>query len=446
MKRSIVRSVALILSLVMVVVCFAGCGSKGKTLMVLDQDGIKVKMSVNLFQLYLSRLKGQMSASEDPGAKVYSDSYWDAWVSQDGTTRNDQYTNYILEEAKAYLAALYLFEQNDLKLPDETIDAIDAELEELIEYRADGSKSQFNSLLAEFGVNYKLLREAMIISEKISYLKQHLFGADGSKIAENLVDDYYKENYRRFKVITLYASEYVYYTDGDGEDIYYTDQTYQKVAYDTSAEKKVDANGALVTDSNGDQVYIRTDESGKTLVAYDTKNGVRRNQTDANGEAKVRVYDKDSAEYKQLIDQVEQIKAKVVENDFEGFDALVKEYNQSTDMEKYTSGYYVTKTSNFDSPEAVEKVFNMDVGKFDTSTSTYAIHIFMRYELEDNGYELSQNNAFFFNKNNGASLMMETLKNQLLAQHLDPLKNAVVVDTAVLSEADIKRIGVNTWC
>ena len=446
MKKSIVRSVALILALVMVAVCFAGCGSKGKTLMVLDQDGVKVKLSVNLFQLYLSRLKGQMSAAEDPGIKVFSDSYWDAWVSTDGTTRNEQCTNYILEEAKTYLAALYLFEKNDLKLPDETLDAIDAELAELIEYRADGSKSQFNTLLAEYGVNYKLLREAMIISEKISYLKQYLFGADGSKIAENLVDDYYRENYRRFKVITLYASEYVYYTDGDGEDIYYTDKTYKRIAYDTTAEKKVDANGVSVTDSNGDQVYVRKDETGKTLVAYDTKNGIRQHQTDEGGEALVRVYDKDSAEYKQLIDQVEQIKAKIVEKDYDGFDALVKEYNQSKDMEKYPSGYYVTATSSFDSPEAVEKVFNMDVGKFDTSTSTYGIHIFMRYDLENKGYNLSQNNPFFFNVNNGTNLMMENLKNYLLAQHLDPLKNAVVVDTAVLSEADIKRIGVNTWC
>jgi hypothetical protein len=107
----------------------------------------------------------------------------------------------LVEEAKTYLAALYLFEKNDLKLPNETLDAIDAELAELMDYRADGSKSQFNALLAEYGVNYKLLREAMIISEKISYLKQYLFGADGSKIAENLVDDYYRENYRRFKVI-----------------------------------------------------------------------------------------------------------------------------------------------------------------------------------------------------------------------------------------------------
>lgn len=443
MKKSIVRGVALILSLVMVAVCFAGCGSKGKTLMVLDQDGTKVKLSVNLFQLYLSRLKGQMAVA---GEDVLNSNYWDAWISQDGTTRNDQYTNYILEEAKTYLAALYLFEKNDLKLPNETLDAIDAELAELMDYRADGSKSQFNALLAEYGVNYKLLREAMIISEKISYLKQYLFGADGSKIAENLVDDYYRENYRRFKVITLYASEYVYYTDGDGEDIYYTDKTYKKIAYDTSAEKKVDANGALVVDSNGDQVYVKTDASEKTLVAYDTEKGIRRNQTDANGEEVIRVYEKDSAEYKQLIDKVEQIKAKIEEKDFDGFDALVKEYNQSEDMTKYTSGYYVTRTSNFDSPEAVEKVFNMDVGKFDTSTSTYAIHIFMRYDVEDKGYNLSQNNPFFFNVNTGKNLMMENLKNQLLAQHIDPLKNAVVVDTAVLSEADIKRIGANTWC
>ena len=443
MKKTIIRGMACLVALAMLLICFAGCASQGKTLMVLDQDGVKVKMSVNVFQLYLSRLKGQMSVA---GEDVSNTNYWDAWVSEDGTTRNDQYTDYILEEAKAYLVALYLFEKNELELPDETLDAIDAELEELIEYRAEGSKSQFNTLIGEYGVNYKLLREAMIISEKIAYLKQYLFGTDGSKIADNLVDDYYRQTYRRFKIITLYISEYVYYTDGDGEDIYYTDKTYQKIAYDTSAQKKMDANGALVVDSNGDQIYVKTDESGKTLVAYDTENGIRRHQTNASGEAMVRTFDKDSAEYKQVCDQMEQIKQMAAENDFEGFDALVNTYNQSTDMEKYTSGYYVTESSTFDAPDAIEKLFSMDVGKFDTAQSTYAIHLFMRYDVEDKGYTLSQNSAFFLNENTGVNLMIENLKNQLLAQHIEPMKASIVVDTAVLSEADIKRIGVNTWC
>lgn len=446
MKKIMIRMIVSILILTLVGVGFVGCSSQGKTLMVLKQDGIQVKLSVNVFQLYLSRLKGKMATADDPGLSALSDSYWDAWVSQDGTTRKDQYTDYILEEAKTYLAALYLFEKYDLKLPDSTIDAVDEELEELMEYRANGSKAEFNSQLAEFGVNYKILREAMLISEKISYLKNYLFGENGSLIAENLVDDYYQQTYRRFKVITLYTSEYVYYTDSDGNDIYYTDQTYQKIAYDTSAERKVDVNGVAVTDSNGDQVYVRKDENGDTLVAYDTKNGIRRNQTDDQGKAIVRSYDTSSTEYKQIIDQVELIKKQVTEGDFDGFDALITKYNQSTDMETYTGGYYVTESSNFDSAEVIEKLFQMDVGKMDTGTSAYGIHIFMRYDLEENGYEKSQNEAFFVDINTGNNLMMQNLKNQLLADHLSTLTGSVVVDTDVLAEADIKRLGANTWC
>ena len=200
MKKVIIRTAAMILLIALSLTTFVACSFLGKTMLVLEKDGTRVKMSVNVFQFYLSRMKGMEVAST---SAAENDSYWDAWVSQDGTTRNQQYTNYILEEAKTYLAALYLFEKNGYRLPDATVDAIDAQIEHWIEVDANGSKAQFDAILAVYGANRSILRETMLIEAKIRYLKDALFGTDGSLIADNLVDDYYTANYRRFKQVFL---------------------------------------------------------------------------------------------------------------------------------------------------------------------------------------------------------------------------------------------------
>ena len=152
------------LAFVIVAMSLTGCSSKGKTLMSLDGSEI----SVNMFQLFLSRQKGMLCSSYGYGTKALADSFWDTVMDVSGTTYNDYYTELVLENTKTYLAALKLFDEKGLKLPDSYVDEIDAELDRLVEQDGSGSKSKFNSVLAEFGVNYNILREAYIIEAKIS--------------------------------------------------------------------------------------------------------------------------------------------------------------------------------------------------------------------------------------------------------------------------------------
>lgn len=441
MKRMIKRGIPAILALCMLMCCLVGCSSTGKTMMELKGDGISVKMSVNVFQLYLSRMKGMIASSE--GADALTDSYWDVKVDQNLTTRNEQYTKQILEEAKTYLAALYLFELRDLELPEETEDAIDAEIEEMIQNDADGSKAQFDAMLAEYGANRKVLREAMLIEAKISYLKDSLFGANGSLIdddsADGPVNQYYEQNYRRFKQVFLYTYDYAYETEtGTDTVIYYTDTTYTRRAYDTTATPKMDSNDELVRDANGDVIYVR---DGKT--AYDTKNGVRKHLVDEKGNQLMESFT--GNRLNQVVDEITQIEEKAVEGDFTGFDALVEQYSMDEGMSTYTGGYYVTESTSFDSAEVIQKVFDMEVGEIATVKSDYGIHLIMRYELEEKGYQKSENSDFFIGQKTGAYVFADTLENQLLASHLEQYKEKILVDEAVLAEADIKRIGANLY-
>ncbi|MBQ9086522.1 MAG: peptidylprolyl isomerase [Clostridia bacterium] len=432
-KMKLCRAVALLLSILALLSCLIGCSSTGKTMMELDDS----KISVNLFRLFLSRMKGSLCSSYSFGAEALQDSFWNKIMSVDGTTYNDYYTNTVLENTKTYLAALYVFEQKGLELPKSYVEEIDAELERLIEQDADGSKSKFNSMLSEYGANYKVLREAYLIEAKISYLNDMMFGSDGSLIAENLIEDYYEQTYARFKQVFLYTYDYVYETDGDGQDIYYKENG--KISYDTSATAKVGGNGAPVYDKNGDRIYVT--EDGR--VAYDKKNGTRTNVLDSDGN---KVIDQlPEAELNQTKADAAQIFEQAVKGDYDGFDKLVTKYSEDTGMEKYPNGYYMTATTSYDSPEVVEKLFQMEVGDVAQVSSEYGIHIFMRYDLEEEGYKKEENSDFFISTTNSNYVFMTDLKNKLLSDYLEPFKEQILLDESVFAQADIKSVGANFY-
>lgn len=443
MKKTIKGISALLLALILAAGCFTGCASLGKTMMELDDGDVSVEMSVNLFQLYLSRMKGTLASSYGYGSKALTDSFWDTWMTSDGTTYNDYYTAQVLENAKTYLAALYEFEKQELELPESYVEEIDAALEALIESDADGSKSKFNALLAEYGVNYKILREANLRSAKIEYLRDVLFGVNGSKIGEELIQSYYEQNYRRFKQVFLYTYGYSYVQDSDGAEIYYRTDDPTKISYDTSATPKKDGSGNPVSDANGDQVYVT--EDGK--IAYDKKNGERRVRRDENGKEIMEQYTGDKLQ--EVKDQIAQLEAKVTKGDFNGFDALVAQYNLDSGLEKYTDGYYMMEITDYDAPEVVQKLFELQVGESATVESDYGIHLMMRYELEVNDnqadYKKELNADMFISLTTGTYVFMSDLEDRLFADYLEKYRSMIVVDEAILAEADIKRIGANFY-
>ena len=76
-------------------------------------------MTVNMYMLLLSRMKGKLSSSYAFGSQALKDSFWDIVMdASTGQTYDDYYTDMVLENAKTYLAALYLFDDLDLKRED----------------------------------------------------------------------------------------------------------------------------------------------------------------------------------------------------------------------------------------------------------------------------------------------------------------------------------------
>jgi hypothetical protein len=429
------KFLALGLAFLMLSVALAGCASKtGTPMMALE----KTELSENVFALYLSRMKGTLCSSYVYGSEALKDSFWDTKWDSNGKTYNEHYTAQVLESAKRTLAALHVFEEKKLKLPESTLAEIDKELADLMEQDAGGSRVEFDSILGEYGANYDVLREVYLIEAKVKMVTDTLLGADGSLMGEEWINDYYEENYARFKQIFLYTSEYVFEKDADQQEIYYTESG--RIAYDTTATPKVDALGNAVKDTKGDQIYVNAD--GK--VAYDITKGTRKHVTDEKknpirkdltGDALNAVLETSKTLYNQLM-----------EGDAIGFEEMIKKHNEDEAMTKYPNGYYMTERTEYDSPEVVDKLFDMEEGEIAWVRSAFGVHIIMRYELEEKGYAMETNQGFFVNRNTGVYLFMPELKNLWMGDYLAPYMEKIeILDESVFDRVNIKNAGVNFY-
>lgn len=432
--KAVKKILILMLACIMLITSIAGCASSGKTMIELE----KSEISVNLFMLMLSRMKGSLASSYAFGAQALKDSFWDTVMDvSTGMTYNDYYTDMVLDNAKTYIAALSLFDELELELPDSYIDEIDSQLDELVQNDGKGSKSTLNAILAEYGANYKVLRDAYIMEAKIAYLNDHLFGADGSKISSELKQEYYEENYVRFRQIFFFTTKPVYQTDGNGDEIYYKSDG--KIAYDKTNGIKKEENGAVVKDKNGDIVFVKYDEAGKEHIAYDkgTKDAPNTRNPVLDEDGNVVTTKLSASEHIALQDKATLIiEEEAVAGDYTLFDTLVEKYGEDEGMEKYPNGYYLMETSEYDSPEVIEALFEMKDGEIRKVNSEYGIHIVMKYKLDDGGYAKEDNADFF-------TSFTSSLKSVLFAQYLEKYKQQVVVDEKLYKTVSMKSVGAN---
>ena len=435
MKKFASKVIALALCLVLMLSVLLGCASSGKTFMKIDDT----EMSVNIYMLFLSRMKGRLASASYFGSSALKNDFWDTYMSASGETYNDYYSAQVLEDTKGYLAALHMFNELGLELPKSYIEEIDKELDTLIEQDANGSKNEFNSILADYGVNYKMLREAYIIEAKLAYLNDYLFGTDGSKISPVLMEEYYQANYVRFKHVFIYTYSLVYETDENGDDIYFDATNNKKIAYDKKATLKTDDNGEAVKDKNGDKIYLTDD--GK--IAYDKINGKRSPVFDDHGNQQTR-----KSTEKELIaasDYAQTVFEKCEEGNYTLFDKLVENYTEDEGMLTYTGGYYLTAESDYDAPEVRDALFKMEAGEIKKINSEYGIHIVMKYELDEGGFSKEINSDFFVDTTTGGYRFMSALKNYLLAEQLKPYKEKIEIDDGLIDGVDIKSIGANYY-
>lgn len=434
-----VKILCVVLALTMLSGTLFSCGGVGEPLLTLGDSSI----SVNVYQLYLSRLKGTLCSAMYFGESAVDPGFWENWYNvAEKKTYNDFYSELVLNDAKTYLAILDTFDTLGLELPQSTIDAVEADIQELIDADANGSVNVFNSLLADYGANYDVLREAYLIQEKIEYTKEHLFGVNGSKVDPTAIENYYEENYVRFRQIFLASYEYEYERDVNGDKIYFVTGS-SKISYDTTKTAKLKENGEYETDKNGDRIYYYTDEEGKERVAYKKSGAETRYKYDNDNNPITREFT--AAEMQILNSDADAIIAEAKEGDTVGFDVLVDVYNQDDTNKNYPNGHYVHRVLDYDVAEVVDKAMELEIGEIAKVSSDYGIHIIMRYELQDEGYMLEDNETFFVSKNTGTYSFMSDLVDQLMYDYVKDSIAKIEVDTDLLTNVNIKNAGVNFY-
>ena len=442
MKKSrIIKAVACLLMLCVILpMTLFGCSGSGKTLMSLG----KHKFSVNLYQLLLTQQKGSMAYSINSQYGSYnSEKFWGMTIDKDTQKTNAQYYDELmLEKAKNYLCAMALFDEleatkSDFEFPAQYQENIEAAVKNMIEVDAGGSKTKLNSILSDYGINYKMLKEFLIMDAKATYVVDYLYGTDGSKIGDAVKEQYYNENYVSCKQILFQKYYYVYETDEDGNEIYYSTETGHPI-YDTTKIPAKNEDGTSVLDKNGNQIYLNSDGS----VAYDTLNGEKQIKVDPmTGEDVIELYSNDK-----IIKLREQAQKLAAEADGKGinvFESMRVEHSADYDPEDEAGGmmFYDTniKYSNFTSEyidELAGELSEMQVGDVKLLESELSLNIVIKTDLDKKAWSEEKYKYYFEDEAYGMFDFIENLKTELYGVRLLQYAKDIEVDTKVLDSID----------
>ena len=134
----------------------------------------------------------------------------------------------------------------------------------------------------------------------------------------------------------------------------------------------------------------------------------------------------------------------VKDGEYSLFDSYVEEYNEDIGMEMYPGGYYLTATSNYDSVEVRDALFEMEDGEIRRIESDYGIHIVMKYELDKGAYADTANKDFFRNES-GTLTFLETLKNQLIGTYVEKYKADIKLNDKLVAGLSMKNVKANRY-
>ena len=437
MKRFTVKLLVLLLICTLCLPALASCsGSRGKTM--LEIEG--VKLSANTYELLLSRMKGTLARAY--GTEIENADFWTVVVDADNTTYEQQLRKAILQNAKTYAIGVYLHDKvYGLSLPKATLDDIDKELAEFVEYDGDGSKAAFNEILSAYGVNYGMLRDVYIMEAKLDALKLHLYGANASKIADSVKNEYCMEHYVRFKQVFLANYYYVCETDENGDDIYYTENSLGSkiICYDKkNGSVKTDKNGDVIRDEDGYEVYYT--EDGR--IAYDKENGTTAFVFDKDGQPVVGDYTKE--ELVKIKQEANTILGKIPAGEYDAFEIFMEQRGDDEDAQNYENGYFLyNDPDNYASypylQSIVEKLGEMEVGQTALVESDYGYHVIMKYPVEKGAYADKDNEDWFEGFEAG---LIDHMFMTLCEEYMDKVSvNEDVLDTV----PPMKDIGKNYY-
>jgi len=461
MKKKLLRAASLLLACLLTLLCTVSCANRGKTLLSIKKDGYSATLSVNLYELMMTRMKGMLYFSEitNNGVDASNPLFWeyqDTYNGKDLQTIDEYYRDSILENCKTYLAALYLCKVHNVTLSASEQDKIDARMEELVKTDGDGSKTKLNATLSPFAVNYNILRDAYELDALIQKLKDTLYGQNAALIGNNLKNTYLQENFVHFRQIFLATYNFVYERDEFGNDVYYypDGESKGRIYYDVyNGAVGLDKDGKEIKDDNGDTVYF-VKGSDQKEIAYDTVNGVReplmvgteqKTEEMTKGELDAVAAQKDELLLALKNSTNAEFEAKILE--------LEKENNPQGDNSstgtQYDDGIYLSKKIDYTTvgfahfDKIIAALDEMEVGEVTCVQSSFGYHIIKKYEHTENAFEKEGNEDYFANDYFN---FYDDMVDDLMLAECQKYYDDIVVSEKVLEAAPKMRdVAVNSY-
>lgn len=420
-------------ALVAVILCatLAGCANTVKDPIL---ESGKQQISLAFYEFMLSRMKGELARDKND-VSAQSD-FWSQSVTSTGQTREQYYNALVLEQCKNYLAAAMLFDEEGLTLSDAELAEIDEEIAFYVEYDGKKSEEKLDAILSKYGADTDELRSIYIIEAKYRKLMTRLYGTDGSQISDTVKEEYYEQNYYRFKQI-LVSNFYYEYQKDELDNVIYFDPETSKPIYDTkNGEVHYDDDGERVVDSFGVVIYF--DEQGNVL--YDTEKGYPTPILDENGEAIVYKYT--DAEMAERYACVLGLMNKLQKGNYAAFEAEMPKWEiYSGADDYYPDGYYLSRIESdgygqymLDILSSLEDMDNGDIGYIE---SEHGYHIVMKYALDEGKFGDGEYAEWFASFN-------ESLQNKLFLDRCGKIYQNITVNEENLKKArSIVQIGTN---
>lgn len=448
-KQNKIKKAVICIMIICIVLplCLSGCSRSEKELVSLGDYGI----SANLYQLMLTQQKGNMAyAIHSEYGSYNSEKFWGMTIDKATQKTNEQYYNeLVLERAKNYLCAMALFDELEATKPDFEFPAayeknIDAAIKNMIEVDAGGSKNKLNSILSEYGINVRMLKDFLIMDAKAIYVVDYLYGTDGSKIGDVVKEEYYEENYVSCKQILIQKFYYIYETDDDGNVIYYSPENGHPI-YDTSKTPGFNADGTSIVDEHGTRVYYNEDGS----VAYDTAKGEKQIKIDeVTGQEIYKTYSDDAIA--ELREKALKLAAEAEGKGINIFESMRIEHSADYDSKDSTGGmmYYDSNVnySSFTSSfidDIVESLSEMKVGDVKLMESDLSINIFIKTELEDKAWENEKYEGYFKDEAYGVFDFVNNLKTELYSARLLQYADKISVNDQMIEKLDFSISNVS---
>ncbi len=434
MKKQLSRVMLLLLALTLLLMPLSSCasckGTHGTPMLTLEIDGKTYVYPAELYELQLSILKGNLAVAGYTinGKNALQNAFWDMTDDFDNSgnlqTTDEYYRAVILKECRYVLIAQYMFDLYELELSEATLEEIDDYLNEFVLTDGDGNKNKLNSVLADYGVNYDLMEEYLVMNAKLEAVQNHLY----SRLGHNVKQNYLEETYVHFDQIFLANYNYVYETDKYGDEIYFNES-------DGSVCYKVTTHTELV---NGEIIYY-TDAS-KTHVSYDREKGVRSYKINADGTG-YETTPKSESELEALDNRLDALLTDLSGATPAQFTALVSELSES---ETYADGYYLQKNVEYSAnssalfylDQIMEKLETAEVGEIFHVESTMGYHIVMKLDHTEKAYEMEENESWF--ESSYSISFTEALTSKIFRNECDKLYDKVSLDQKVY--ADVKTL------